>query len=164
MHKYLYTVILVFAVLLLPGCSTPPGKITYNPDLPLEKTTVVVFESTIQVHQYNGIDVHEAWYPKGKWRKNTVTLPAGNTTIIFNYWASFKIGNTIYYLKAEDIELSFNFESGKEYFISIYKENMGAQTFFLGRFKYGIAIWDNTIRHNYNVEKAIKSWELGQSN
>ncbi|MCL1812464.1 MAG: hypothetical protein FWG29_02950 [Treponema sp.] len=47
-HKYLLPVILVFAVLLISGCSTPPGKIVYDPGFPPEKTTVVVFEEPIQ--------------------------------------------------------------------------------------------------------------------
>ncbi|MCL1812465.1 MAG: hypothetical protein FWG29_02955 [Treponema sp.] len=116
-----------------------------------------------KVSQYNGIDVLDAWYPNGKFRKNTVTLPAGNTSVIFNLSAVISVGNTNFLIKAEDIELRFDFEAGKEYQLGVYRENMGAQTFFLGRIKYGIAIWDKAVSHNYKLDKAIKHWELGQT-
>lgn len=162
-QKKLFTGLIVFTALLMIGCSTPPGKVTYDPELPPEKTTKVIFEETIKVTQYNGIDVLEAWYPKGKARKNTVTLPGGNSTIIFNLNAAITIGNTTYFIEAKDLELRFDFEAGKSYTFGVYTEKMGAQTFFLGRVKYGVAVWDNAVRHNYNVSKAIKFWEMGQT-
>ena len=163
MRKLLFPVILVLPALFIIGCSTPPGKLSFDSDLPPEKTTEVVFADTIVVRQYNGIDVFETWYPKGRYRKNTVTLPAGNTTITFDINAYISVGNVTTHVTAKNVSLNFDFDAGKSYSIAMYSEGMGAQTFFLGRKKFGIAIWDNATKHYYNVEKSLKNWELGQT-
>jgi hypothetical protein len=78
-HKYLVLIILVFAVLLISSCtvvmpvSYSTGKANFDPSLPPERTTVVVFEGSIYVSEYNGIDVRKAWYPKEERLTNTVT-------------------------------------------------------------------------------------------
>ena len=163
MRKFLFPVILVFTLFLVIGCGTPPGKLSFDTDLPPEKTTEVRFSSTIIVRQYNGIDVFETWYPKGKIRGNIISLPAGNTTITFDINAYIQVGNVTTHVTAKNITLNFDFDAGKSYSIAVYSEGMGAQTFFLGRKKFGIAIWDNAVKHNFNVEKSLKHWEMGQT-
>ena len=166
LRKNILFFIVVFSVVILFGCGTartPPGKIVYDPDLPGEKTTMVVFVGSIQVQQYNGIDVKEAWYPNGKWRKNTVTLPGGPAAIVFNCSFSVSQGNTIWSFKQEELELRFDFEAGKEYTFSPYSEKTGFLG--LGKIKVGVAIWDSAASNatSGGKDKAIKYWELGET-
>jgi len=163
MRKNIFLTVVIFSVLLLFGCGTPPGKVTYDPDLPKEKTTLVVFADSIQVQQYNGIDVKESWYPNGKWRKNTVTLPGGPAVIVFNCWFSVSQGNTIWTFKQEELELRYDFEAGKEYTFSPYSEKTGFLG--LGKIKIGVAIWDYAATGNVSGQKskAVKFWELGET-
>jgi hypothetical protein len=154
----------------LTGClsllfAPRPGVITIDPDLPKEKAAVVVFHSSINVKEYNGIDVKDEWYPKDKWRKVTATIPGGETHLFFDIWAGFERGNTTYTFKPKDIELKFNFEAGKEYTVSIYaSKNEG--NFLFPKQKVVLAIWDkiysNANPGNTEGNHIIKSWELGE--
>jgi len=82
-YKYFRGIAALFAVFLIFGCGTPPGRAVFDPELPKEKTALVVFGPSIQVRQYNGTNVNKAWYPRGKNRKNTITLPGGPAAIVF---------------------------------------------------------------------------------
>ena len=149
--------------MLVLSCASTSNRITFDPDLPPEKTTVVTFTAPIQVTQYNGIGVLETWYPNSKYSKKTIALPAGSSNITFNLRGAISVGNITYYVKADNIELRFDFAAEKEYTLGLYKEGKGAETFFLGRINWGVAIWDNSIRHDYKLDRAIRYWELGQT-
>jgi len=144
----------------LTGCfSLPPGKITIDTELPHEKTAVVVFSSAIYVKEYNGIDVKDTWYPKNIFgddlRKMTITMPAGETHLLFNIYASWSRGNTTYTFRPKDLELKFDFEAGKEYSVSLYAgKNEG--NFLFPKQKVILAIWDQTGKNE------LKSWEIGE--
>jgi hypothetical protein len=153
-----YLIAIVSAVLLFFSCfSTPPGKIVFDPDLPEEQSTVVIFDGTIKVLQFNGIDVKDAWYPKGESRKNTVTLPAGYSAITLNY--SFYMGSVY----RNNLELRFNFEPEKEYAVGACVFRGESKGFLKGyNWTHGIGIW-NKFSDIGSRDKAIKFWELGES-
>ena len=158
--KHIFRVILVCAVVMLFGCGTPPGKITYDPDLPKEKTTRVEFYASIMIKQYNGIDIMDAWYPNGKYRQNTVTLPGGPTAILFDVWHTVNYGNSAVTFRIKDIELRFDFEAGKEYTFGSYAEKTGFLG--LGKTKMGVAVWEGISTAGRSKDKALKFWELGE--
>lgn len=163
-RKYCFSGLVVLLVLFIMSCASS-GDIVYDPDLTPDRTAKVVFTDSIQVQQYNGIDVVETWYPGDKLRKITATLPAETTSILFNVYTNVTVGRVTYRFKVEDLELNFDFAPGKEYTLGIYTESMGAQTFFLGKMKVGIAIWDRIFGpgESREVKNAVKSWELGET-
>ena len=144
---------------------TPPGKTTIDPDLPQEETAVVVFSDSICVKEYNGINVEKEWYP-GKLRKMTVTMPAGNTHLLFDILTVFERGNNNFYtFDPRNLELNFNFEAGKEYTVSVYaSKNEG--TLFNPKQKVVLAIWDKIYSSgnpgNNEGAHIVKSWELAE--
>jgi hypothetical protein len=163
--KTLFAMFIVSVVLLLGGCFTAPkpGNIVFDPYLPPERTAVVIFNGTIRVQEYNGINISEDWYPDDKARENTVTLPAGQTTLLLNINSYFEIGRTIYRVRAEDVQLSYNFEPGETYFLGIYAEtedNYLVRITIGGRYTWGLGIWSGS-KQGYR-DDAIKYWDLGQ--
>lgn len=161
----------VCAALLVLGCGTiadsiarqaSAGTIVYDQSLPPEESTLVVFGDTIYVLEYNGITVKEVWYPTGKYRINKVTLPAGETSVLFNYSTAIRQGDYIYRVRGEGIELRFNFEAGKEYTVDMYTKSLGL---FAGS-EYGVAIWDFVSKSGTlgggDASRIIKSWKLGE--
>jgi hypothetical protein len=149
---------------LVPGCASitrqlSAGELVFDESLPPEKRTAVVFGDSIHVLEYNGIGVEDSWYRNGKYRINRVALPAGETTILFDYYLSFSRGNTIFRATEEEIELRFDFEAGKDYTVGAYTKTEG---FIFIEIEYGIAIWDHaTTGSPGSVDKSIKSWKLG---
>ena len=165
LRKFVFSLVVVSAALFMSSCfSAPkPGKIVFDPDLPPERASEVLFSANIFVQEYNGIGVKGAWYPENKRRRNTVTLPPGQTTIIFNYSLAIDRGNVIYHVNLEDIELRFDFEVGKFYSVGAYIENTGFLG--LGKTKFGVAVWDYDIvsdRRGAKKENALRSWEMGE--
>ena len=166
LHWITILIIALFAFLAISSsASAPPGKITLDPGLPLEESAVVVFHSSICVKEYNGIGVENEWYPKDKLRKMTITMPAGETHLLFDIYASFDRRNTTYTFRPKDLELKFNFEAGKEYTVSIYaSKNEG--DFFSPKQKVILAIWDKIYSDanpgNTEESHIVKSWELSE--
>lgn len=164
--KFIFGFALVAIAVLFAGCfSIPvsPGKIAVDPDLPKENAAVVIFNDTINVKEYNGIDVREEWYPKGKWRRVTATMPGGETQFLFDINANFYRGNTTYTFRPKDLELKFNFEAGKEYTVALYvTKNEGS--FLRPKQKVVLAIWDRIYSDanpgNSQESRVVKSWEL----
>jgi hypothetical protein len=169
--KYAAAAAAVCAALLVLGCGTiaasiarqaSAGTIVYDQSLPPEESTLVAFGDTIYVMEYNGIAVREAWYPDGKYRINRVTLPAGETSILFDYRSTVRQGDYTYTLRGNGIELRFNFEAGKEYTVGIYSKSLGL---FVGS-EYGVAIWDFVSQSGPigggEASRIIKSWKLGE--
>jgi len=153
----------------LTGCfslfGTRPGVTTIDPNLPIEQSAVVVFTNTMYVKEYNGINVEKEWYPKDKLRKMTVTMPAGETHLLFDIYTSFDRRNTIYTFTPKDIELKFDFEAGKKYTVSLYaSENEGSLLF--PKQKVVLAIWDKIYSDanpgNRQGNHIVKSWEIGE--
>ena len=159
--KYLLPILIVFPVfLILSGCFTTPGNIAFDPDLPPDRTTLVTFEGTIKVLEYNGIDVSSQWYPKDIIRANKVTLPAGSTKVLFNLSVYIHWANATIHVTHDNLELNFDFEPGKQYTLGGYVKNTGFLG--LGKTKVGVGIWDSTILHRHDPDKAIKYWELAE--
>ena len=166
LHGAAILVIALFAFLAISTTvSAPPGKMTIDSDLPKEKSAVVIFPSSINIKEYNGINVKDEWYPKGKWRKMTVTIPGGETHLLFDISASFDRGNTTYTFTPKDLELEFNFEAGKEYTVGLYiSKNEGS--FLFPKQKIVLAVWDKIYSDadpgNREEDHVIKSWELSE--
>jgi hypothetical protein len=168
LHWAAILAIVLFAFLAMSSLisiPTPPGKTTIDPDIPPEKAAVVVFNSAVNIKEYNGINIEKEWYPKDKLRKMTATMPAGDTHLLFDLYASFERGNTTYTFRPRDLELKFNFEAEKEYTVSVYaSRNEG--TLFNPKQKIVLAIWDKIYTDanpgNNEGDHIVKSWELGE--
>jgi hypothetical protein len=161
--------IVLCTALLVPGCGSiaramRAGTVVYDDSLSAEKTTLVVFTEPIHIREYNGTAVEETWYPEDKWRLNRVTLPAGEASILFDLGLLVDHGNYATRVNAKDIELRFNFEAGKEYTVGAYTKTTN---WFLGKFEFGIAIYDKAASANgsvgLSVDQAIKTWKLGEA-
>jgi len=166
LHWITLMIIVLFAFLAISSATNaPPGKITLDSDLPTEESAVVVFHRSIYVREYNGIDVEKEWYPKGDLRRMTVTMPAGDTHLIFDLYASFGRGNTTYTFRPKDLELKYDFAPGKEYTVSLYaSKNEGG--LFTPKQKVVLAIWDKIYSDadpgNNEGTHILKSWELAE--
>jgi hypothetical protein len=166
LRKSALAALAICAALLVSGCASIIGqlsaaKFAVDDSLSPEESAVVVFDSPIHVREYNGVDVENTWYSKGKYRINTVTLPAGETSVLFDYSISIDWGNSITTITGEDIELRFNFEAGKEYTVAAYITKKG---FLLTKAEYGVAVWNHaTTGSPGSVENSIKSWKLGET-
>jgi hypothetical protein len=162
-----YLIAIVSAMLLFLGCSSiwdamSTVKVEYDPDLPKEQSTVITFDSTIKVLQYNGTDVKDTWYPKGKERINKVTLPAGPAAIILNYLIQIQEGDRITSIKRNNLELRFDFEVEKEYAVGAWVLRGESKGFLQGnKWTYGIGVWAK-FGDVGEKDKAIKYWELGE--
>jgi hypothetical protein len=162
-QKKVLLAVVILTVALLGGCTTVPGKITFDPYLPLEQTTSVIFSDAIMVQQYNGINVYQDWYPNNKTRKNTVALPAGETEIVLNIRATFNLGNNYYYtLTGENLPLKYNFEAGQTYNINVvlyYDSESAVERFFGGGKRViRLGIWSGTTLGTR--EEALVLWDL----
>jgi hypothetical protein len=161
-----------FIVLLavsLTGCfslfGTRPGVTTIDPNLPIEQSAVVAFQSSMHIKEYNGISTEKEWYPKDRLRKMTVTMPAGETHLLFDLYTSFSRGNTTYTFRPKDLELKFDFEAGKKYTVGVYaSQNEG--NFLFPKQKVVLAIWDKIYSDanpgNRQGKHIVKSWEIGE--
>jgi hypothetical protein len=165
--KYAVLTAILSAVLLVSGCSSlvrqlSKGTIVYDESLSPEQSTLIVLDDTIYVLEYNGISVEDAWYPNGKHRINRVTLPAGETTLLFNFRGVIAQSNRTVSIAADDIELRFNFEAGQKYNIGLYTKSLG----FFKNTEYGVAIWgyapSSASPGAADEEKMLKSWKFGE--
>jgi hypothetical protein len=149
----------VLCAALFAGCAGVPGRFAFDETVPAEQSTLVVFGTGIRVLEYNGIDIRTGWYPNDKWRVNRITLPIGETTILFNYFNTINMGNTAYYAHSEDITLKFTFEAGKEYTVASYTRRKGLFTK-----EYGVAVWELASQTGSpaTVENAVKFWKFGE--
>ena len=153
----------VVIALLATGCFSIPHKLVFDPDLPKEETALVMISNTIIVNEYNGVDVRKAWYPANRARIYKATLPAGESSIHFDISATFSRGNRYITVNREKIELTYNFEAGKEYTIGVYgSKNKG--NIFIPKNTLILAIWGQAFSNanpGRNRESELKSWELG---
>jgi hypothetical protein len=154
------------AMLPVSGCTSiarqlSAQRLVFDESLSPEESTVVAFEETIYVKEYNGIAVEDSWYKNGGRRINTITLPAGEATIVFDFALSVSQDNRTYSVSHDDIELRFNFEAEKEYTVGAYTNEEG---FILVKIEYGVAVWDQAVTNNpggVNINNRIKTWEFG---
>jgi hypothetical protein len=97
----------------------PVTQITFDPNLPPERTATVLF--WIDATDYNGIGIRETWYGTNKNAIPLISLPAGPTRIT---WIAHD-GR----LYAEGVPFEYNFEGGKSYTImAAYKNARRPQT------------------------------------
>ena len=156
---------------LLSGCISMPRNVMIDSELPKEQTALVSIDNEIQIVEFNGINIRDAWYGGDKWYHINAVIPAGETRLLFNLSTTFFRENVSYWIKRDNLQLVYNFEAGKEYTFAVYySENIG--TFFNPRNKAFLAIWDGVItpRKNLsndgkiysNAERILRSWEIGE--
>ena len=161
--KVLFFSGIVFFITIVNSCSSAPGNFVLDPSLSPNETTLVEFGNTVFVNEYNGIYVHDTWYPNGRGRGNVATLPAGPAVVNFNYGTTLSFGNIIYNPNGQNVQFNYVFETGKEYFVGMYMEYLGGRNLFSpGNHEYGLAIWDRTSASDRKKENAIKTWYLGE--
>jgi hypothetical protein len=149
---------------LLSGCISMPRNVMIDSELPKEQTALVSIDNEIQVVEFNGINIRDAWYGGDKWYHINAVIPAGETRLLFNLGSSFMRGNVSYTIRRNDLQLVYNFEAGKEYTFAVYySENIG--TLFNPRNKVFLAIWDGVLppaKFYSNAERILRSWEIGE--
>jgi len=135
------------AAVLLSSCLYIPRTYKTFLDIttPADKTTTVKFEGDFFLKKWNETNIYST---------NTVILPAGNTSFLFDlrYTFSNQYSSTTY--KMDNIELRYLFEPGKIYTIkSKYK--------LLGLFKgyeFSVELYDTTKN-----SVLLREWKVGQS-
>ena len=158
-----FTAVILTAVMFSACFSTPAGKPVFDPNLNKESAATIVFEHTVKVSEYNGISVGNEWYPNNTRRRNTVLLPAGSASIVFDFYVSLVTGYNRYTnVTLNGVELRFDFEAGKEYYIGYYSESVGSQTLFQSSYEVGIAIWSGTSSSN-RKDNALRFWKFGET-
>ena len=158
---------ITLVAVLLSGClslinaiNERPRNVTFDPDIPKERTALVRFDSDISVVTFNGVNIREAWYGGDDlWYNVNAVIPAGETRLLFNMLAYFHRGNTTYTFKRNNLELNYNFEARGEYTVGLQTvpdlENPRRRKVFL-------SIWEGVFnpRESYN-SNILRTWELG---
>jgi len=123
----------------------------------------VVFGEGILVINYNGKNVYDEYYSSSQnyhsWRLHEETLSAGASTINFDvYFVDHKI-NVNVIPKIQNLEVTWNFEAGREYTIAVYSKLLNP---FLT--EYVIAIYDFASKTGKagSASQIIKSWKFGE--
>jgi len=94
--------------LLLISCGTTVN--IFDDSLPLEKSANLKIIPSFIIRQYNGIQVK---LKEGTFGFTGFTIPAGQTTIVYDLDTGRSFGDVRYYGK--DFSFTYNFEAGKEY-------------------------------------------------
>ena len=126
-----------------------------------EGEATVVFGKGIFAYNINGVFVYDDFYPvfPHKWRVNTENIPAGSSTINFNFhYLDSKI-NLVVFISGENLEFTHTFEAGKNYTIAMYDKQLNP---FVT--EYGVAIYDSTTGKEVSANQIIKSWKLMEYN
>jgi hypothetical protein len=135
----------------------PPANDHVSP----EGSAVLVFGEGVIVWAYNGTNVYDEFYPDRLWKLHKVTVPAGRTSIQFDYIFNLYRSNLTIREYGLNIELNYNFEAGKEYTLAAYSKRVDLFTI-----EYGLNIWDFAstsgkpgAAQNSHI---IKSWKFGE--
>ncbi|GHV86304.1 hypothetical protein AGMMS50230_19170 [Spirochaetia bacterium] len=124
-------------------------------------TATVVFGTGFRVFDYNGTDVYDEWYPKSKartghrhlWQPNRIAVPAGGTTIAFDYG----------FFGGRNIELSYSFEAGKEYTLAVFYQYYNADSPRKSGLYMGL--WNKADKRGKAGrldDSLIKAWRLSE--
>ena len=161
MFRGKYVLLAVIVVLLLSGCTfnlTSGKKVVYDPNLPKKEGTQVTFGQSIQVQQYNGIDVVDEWYKNRGRREVIATLPGGSSTILLNWSAAYTSGTRRWELGRNNVEFQYAFEPRKKYFVGTYVEEKKTLGLITTGGEAGIAIWAKDKPGKKS--NAVKYWAL----
>jgi len=134
------------AVLLSSCLFIPKSYKTYlDTTVPADQTTTISFEGGFIIKRWNETKVYST---------RTVTLPAGNTTFLFdlNFTFSNQYSSTTY--RFEDIELRYLFEPGKKY--TVKAKHKALALGFKGM-EFYIELYDTTKR-----SVLLKDWMIGK--
>jgi hypothetical protein len=137
--KKLLLILAVFSAFLMSSCvltsfliltkaasaadlaSRTVTQITFDPNLPPERTATILF--WLDATEYNGISIREAWYGAKNDAIPLIDLPAGPTRIT---WIAHDDRSSLY---APGIPFEYNFEGGKSYtVIAKYRNAQRPQT------------------------------------
>jgi hypothetical protein len=138
-----------------------PGLRINKGMVPTNETTKVVFEGIV-MWECNGTYVHDEWYHQGLPLLTTepIEFPAGGTSLVFDFVISIEGFNKTTIIFAENLEIRYNFEAGKEYTISRYQKRVGLTR------EYGVEIWDFAAPYgivgNGAGHTMLQSWKLGE--
>ncbi|GHV86303.1 hypothetical protein AGMMS50230_19180 [Spirochaetia bacterium] len=148
----------------------PQAKPVQKPPAASTGTATVIFGVGFWVFDYNGADIYDEWYPKGKvttgerhlWRVNKVAVPAGGTTITFDTYFETPGWQTTFIFVGQNYELSYNFEAGKEYTLALF-----ARTPAPGQREVYLGLWPKANRSGMqgriDDDSLLKSWKLAET-
>ncbi|QQO09968.1 hypothetical protein [Breznakiella homolactica] len=108
-----------FLLLAMSSCTaTPKVFYTFDDALPQSETTSLVLPLTdISVTSYNGITVDWSTGLSLMGKFGEIVIPAGETHITFDLHYMRSGGYISTSILGGDLELQYNFEAGKKYFI-----------------------------------------------
>jgi hypothetical protein len=144
------------SLMLVMSCATS-HMITIDETVPKNESAVVLFDHGVKVRTFNNVDVFDAWYGRGWWTADSakITVPAGEAKIEYDVYLK---NNDVTY-EADNLNLTYTFEAGKEYIFKI-----DSQGGILGIFHvdYGIALYDK-LPHFFigtTGRKPIEFWVI----
>ncbi|MDR2663087.1 MAG: hypothetical protein LBC31_08835 [Treponema sp.] len=142
----------------------PSPKLVLSPPIRnqgSQGSATLVFGESLIIRGYNDMDVYREMYPTGTWKVNKVTVPAGGTSVNFDYRHYMDRFGTDVVVYGQNIELNYNFEDGKEYTIAAYQKRLDPITL-----EYGVAVWDYASSNGkpgaLQRGKMMVSWKLGE--
>ena len=126
------------------------------------EATLVVGEGIFATH-LNDSFVYDEFYPENfhQWRVNKETIQAGSSTVNFNfYYINHKINMNVI-LSGQNLELTHNFEAGKQYTIAFYSKLLNP---FVT--EYGVALYNfaSPTGSSGSSNQVIRSWKLMEFN
>jgi hypothetical protein len=148
MKKKIFIFVLIFgAVVILSSCLFIPKtyKTFLDTSVPDDQNTIVTLEGGLLLKEWNDSIVHAY---------GTLTLPAGNSSFLFDVSFTFsnQYSSTTY--KMEDIELRYLFEPEKKYKIKTKYKSLGL---FKG-YEFFIEMYDTT-----KGSVQLREWKIGET-
>ncbi|MDR2211223.1 MAG: hypothetical protein LBO65_07170 [Spirochaetaceae bacterium] len=141
----------------------PSPKIVLSPPVQnhgSQGSATLVFGKSLMMRAYNDDGEQKSMYPSGVWEAITVTVPAGGTSMNFDYCHYIQRFSTDVLVYGQNLELNYSFEAGKEYTIAGYHKRQDSVI------EYGVAIWDYASADGNPrvLQKGtiLASWKLGE--
>jgi len=112
----------LFFGLFLSGCIS--NDFVFDKSITEENSSTLIIQDDLSAVKFDDKKVN--WYNKKKFMwgaftdESTITIkiPAGEHTLIFNYYSQIDQGTYIQTRRADGIEIKFDFQEGKTYSIS----------------------------------------------
>lgn len=127
MKKYLFFIIVVSIFAFLSSCATTYKA--YNRNIPNDETCTIRIPDNFTVVRFNDSRVRwktSIWYfPLISYKKEVeVKIPAGENTLIVNYFWRQDTGYQVHTRRADGIEVKYDFQAGESYaFFPIISED-----------------------------------------
>jgi hypothetical protein len=116
--------------------------------------------NNIKITKFNDIDVESEWYPGNRRRNLLLTIPTGETNIIYDMYWQVTSGQVNRWLEGKDLTFSFNFEANREYTVGFYSKSVG--NFLNPRNELYLAVWDrlypNAKPDKNHESRIIRQW------